>query len=285
MGSLAKAIEPKSDQLNADDLIAGPITVKITDVIINEQSEQKVIIRYEGDNGKPYKPCKSMARVMVEIWGGADNGQSFIGQSMTLYRDPKVKWGGLDVGGIRISHMTGIERDTPVVLTVTKGKRAPMIIHPLKVASVRPVTAAVDKVAKGAEELVDRLAACSSIEALDQFLTSPETAKKVDYLKANRSELYAIWEAAVRAKAKELAPDPELAQEDDDILPVPDFDPELARDDLISLIGKATTKDELKKVSELPVYQRLKAEFPDLFDEVNRASAAALQRVTPAHRA
>lgn len=279
MGSLAKAIEPKSDQLNADDLITGPITVKITDVIISEQAEQKVVIRYEGDNGKPYKPCKSMTRVMVEIWGGADNGQSFIGQSMTLYRDPKVKWGGLDVGGIRISHMTGIERDTPVVLTVTKGKRAPMIIHPLKVAELRPVSAAVDKVAKGAEELVDRLSACVSSEALDQFLTNAETAKKVDYLKANRTELYAIWEAAVRAKAKELAPEPAPATEDDDIVPVPDFDPELARDVLISLIEAADTKDELHRIKDLPVYQQLKAEHPEMFADVNRSASAALARV------
>lgn len=64
-----------------------------------------------------------------------------------------------------------------------------------------------------------------------------------------------------------------------DVEPIPYFDPELARDDLISLIGEATTKDELKKVSELPVYQQLKADYPDLFAEVNKASAAALQRI------
>lgn len=196
MGSLAKAIEPKSDQLNADDLITGPITVTVTKVDINESAEQKVVIHYDGDQGKPYKPCKSMTRVMAEIWGGADNGKSFIGQSMTLYRDPRVKWGGLDVGGIRISHMTGIERDTPVVVTVTKGKRAPMIIHPLKLDNVRPVTA--DKVAKGVEDLIERVTSCANQADLDALLAEESTIKQRAYLASKRPELSAVLELAIK---------------------------------------------------------------------------------------
>ena len=70
MTDLAKTIEPKSDQLNADDLIAGPRTIVITAVRANAGSaEQPVSISFEGDDGKPYKPCKSMRRVMVHVWG------------------------------------------------------------------------------------------------------------------------------------------------------------------------------------------------------------------------
>lgn len=79
---------------------------------------------------------------------------------------------------------------------------------------------------------------------------------------------------------QEVAKGPEPADDMGvEVEPIPDFDPELARDDLISLIGEATTKEELKRVSELPVYQQLKADYPDLFAEVNKASAAGLQRV------
>lgn len=89
--------------------------------------------------------------------------------------------------------------------------------------------------------------------------------------------------AAPKAEAAtvEVTPDPKPAPipEDDDILPVPDFDPELARDDLVSLIEAAGTKDELHRIKDLPVYQRLKAEHPDLFAEVNKAASAALGRV------
>ena len=51
---------------------------------------------------------------------------------MTLYRDAKVKWAGLEVGGIRVSHLSHIERDMVMALTATKGKRAPHTVKPLK---------------------------------------------------------------------------------------------------------------------------------------------------------
>ena len=64
-----------------------------------------------------------MSRVLVAAWGPDAN--AYVGRSVTLYRDPKVKWGGLEVGGIRVSHMSHIERDMVMSLTATKGKRAP----------------------------------------------------------------------------------------------------------------------------------------------------------------
>src|SRR5688572_15105315 len=107
MSDMSAVIIPKSDQLNADDLIAGPRTITITGVTI-KAGEQPVSIHYEGDNGKPYKCCKSMARILVSAWG-ADSKQ-YVGRSVTLFRDPEVKWAGMAVGGIRISHMTNIDR-------------------------------------------------------------------------------------------------------------------------------------------------------------------------------
>lgn len=126
---MGKAIIPKSDQLNADDLIARPMTIKVRDVAIRGSGEQPVSIFYEGDNGKPYKPCKSMCRVMVKLWGA--DAKKYIGKSMTLYCDPTVKWGGMEVGGIRISHMTDISSKQTMVLTATKGSRKPYFVHPL----------------------------------------------------------------------------------------------------------------------------------------------------------
>lgn len=130
MSDMSQVIIPKSDQLNSDDLIAGPITVKITGVTIRAGGEQPISVSYDGDNGKPYKPCKSMCRVMVTAWG-ADSKQ-YTGRSLTLYRDPTVKWAGLDVGGIRISHMTDIEAPLTMALTMTKQSRKPFTVKPLK---------------------------------------------------------------------------------------------------------------------------------------------------------
>lgn len=122
-------IIPKSDQLNSDDLISGPRTITITKVEIRPGSEQPVSIFFDGDNGKPWKTCKSMNRVLVNAWGPDAN--QYIGRSLTLYRDPNVKWGGMAVGGIRISHMTDIETKLTMALTETKGSRKPYTVQPL----------------------------------------------------------------------------------------------------------------------------------------------------------
>lgn len=130
MTDLASTIIPKSDQMNADDLISGPRTIKITKVSADTGSaEQPILIFFEGDSGKPYKPCKSMRRVMVTIWGS--DGAKYPGRAMTLYRDPSVKWGGLEVGGIRISHMSDMDAPVTMALTATKQSRKPFRVLPL----------------------------------------------------------------------------------------------------------------------------------------------------------
>lgn len=133
MTNMLQAIVPKSDQLNSDDLIGKTLTVKVSRVAISS-GEQPVSIFFEGDNGKPYKPCKSMCRVLVDAWG-ADANQ-YVGRSMTLYRDEKVTWAGLAVGGIRISHLSHIEKEKTMVLTATKQSRKPFTVKPLAVSSV-----------------------------------------------------------------------------------------------------------------------------------------------------
>lgn len=130
MSDMLATIVPKSDQLNADDLIGGSRTITITRVMIDTKSDQPVSLYFEGDDGKPYKACKSMRRVLVAIWGADAN--AYIGRSMTIYRDDAVKFGGMDVGGIRISHMTNIERDVTMALTATRANRKPFTVRPLR---------------------------------------------------------------------------------------------------------------------------------------------------------
>ena len=123
-------IAPKSNQLNADDLISGPLTIRVTKVTASgESAEQPVAVFYEGDNGKPYLPCKTCRRVMVAVWGR--DASVYPGRSMTLYRDSKVTFGGMAVGGIRISHMSDMPEAMTLAITMSKAKRAPMTIKPL----------------------------------------------------------------------------------------------------------------------------------------------------------
>lgn len=132
MTDLRPTIIPKSDQLNADDLIGGPLTITVTKVSANPSSaEQPIAIAFEGDGGKPYFPCKSMRRVLVNTWG--HDGNTFPGRSMTLYRDDKVQFGGLAVGGIRISHLSHIDKEVTMALTATRANRKPFTVKPLKI--------------------------------------------------------------------------------------------------------------------------------------------------------
>lgn len=132
---LRPTIVPKSDQLNAEQLLGGPMTVTITDVGVSSSPEQPVTVHYEGENGRPFKPCKTMRKLMVFAWG--PDGTEWAGKSMTLYNDPAVKFGGDEVGGIRISHMSHIPKAIEVSLTSTRGKKALYRVALLEEADAR----------------------------------------------------------------------------------------------------------------------------------------------------
>lgn len=132
---MTQSIEPKSDQINADDLLAGSRTLTI-EKVTGGTTEQPVNIHLTESPGKPYRPSKSMRRVLVAAWGAQSD--AYIGQKLTLYRDPSIKFGGIEVGGIVISHMTGIDKPLKVSLTVTKGKKSLTTIQPLPDAPTQP---------------------------------------------------------------------------------------------------------------------------------------------------
>lgn len=129
VGSLKDTIVPKSDQLNADDLLTGPIVVTIQKVSRGDTKEQPVSIAIDGGR-MPYKPCKSMRRVLIAAWG--EDGRLWVGKSMRLFCDPEVMFGGVKVGGIRISHLSHIANTMTIALTTTRSKRAPYKVEPLE---------------------------------------------------------------------------------------------------------------------------------------------------------
>lgn len=191
MTDLSLTIAPKSDQLNADDLIAGPLTIRVTRVsACPDSAEQPVAISFEGDNGKPYKPCKSMRRVLVQVWG--KDGASYPGRAMTLYRDAEVQFGGLKVGGIRISHMSGIEKPVTMALTATRANRKPYTVKPLVVEQ------APDRIADGVRELVERIQDAASEDALKAITGDAAVVKQRAWLAKNRPELAQQVDDAVR---------------------------------------------------------------------------------------
>ncbi len=191
MTDLSTMIAPKSDQLNADDLIAGPKTIKVTKVRGCSEPDQPVAVHFEGDEGKPYKPCKSMRRVLVFAWGS--QGNDYVGRCMTLYRDEKVMFGGIAVGGIRISHMSHIERDMTMALTATRAKRTPYTVRVLQA----PAATRSQIAAPPSDMTLGQRA-----DAFSARIASAPNVVKLDAIKAAAAGLYAdLAEADPELKA------------------------------------------------------------------------------------
>lgn len=126
-------IAPKSDQQNYDDFSAEPRTITITRVEAADSKEQPVLIYFDTDGGRPYKPNLTMRRVMRAIWGRY--ASQYVGRKMTLYGDPNAPWGGQPVGGIRISHMDGIDAPKKLKVTKKRGVKDTITIQPLATAT------------------------------------------------------------------------------------------------------------------------------------------------------
>lgn len=127
---LSRTIIPKSDQINFEDVQSQSITASIKAVRAGN-SEQPVFIDLEGYDGRPYKPSKSMRRVLIGGWGA--DGHSWVGRSLTLVGDPSVRYGGVAVGGIKISAMSDVEADFSMMLSVSRGKRQEHRVRRLEV--------------------------------------------------------------------------------------------------------------------------------------------------------
>lgn len=127
---LSRTIIPKSDQLNFEDVQSLNITATIKAVRAGN-SEQPVFIDLEGYEGRPYKPSKSMRRVLIGGWGA--DGHSWVGKSLTLAGDPSVKFGGVAVGGIKVYAMSDVEGDFSLMLSVSRGKRQEHRVRKLEV--------------------------------------------------------------------------------------------------------------------------------------------------------
>jgi len=119
--NLRDTIIPKSDQLNADDLIGTTMTITVTGVS-RGNAENPLIINYINDNGRPFKPCKTMRKLLVFAWG--ENGNEWVNKGMVLYTDPAVRYAGKAVGGIRISQLSHIDKSIELNLTATRGKKS-----------------------------------------------------------------------------------------------------------------------------------------------------------------
>ena len=183
---ISPTLTPKSDQVNADDLAFGPQLVTITAVTRGTAEQPVNIVTAEFGDGRPYKPCLSMRRVMVAAWG--KNASAYVGRRMMLYRDPSVRYGGQETGGIRISAMSHIEDRLTVALTVTRGRRAPFTVEPLPepAPEPEPPPAATPELVAEFERDITK---ASTLEELDEVAADLKSCE----LGAHRERLRGLW--------------------------------------------------------------------------------------------
>ncbi len=128
MADIGDTVAPTSDQLDAVDLLAGPRTFTIARVDVRAGDEQPVNVHL-AEFPRPWRPGKSMRRVLLAVWGA--DSTTYVGRRLTLYCDSSVRFGGAEVGGTRISHMSHLDRARTIPLLVTRGKSAPYVVRPL----------------------------------------------------------------------------------------------------------------------------------------------------------
>lgn len=125
---ISDTLAAKSDQQNYDDYLLGPRTVTITAVHV-PGGDQPVHIELAEYPGRPYKPNKSMRRVMAKAWG--PNSDVWVGRGLTLFGNSKVSYGGKAVGGIEIAAMSHIDKPLSLPLTSKRGQKAVFTVQPL----------------------------------------------------------------------------------------------------------------------------------------------------------
>ena len=162
--------EPRSDQWNADDFIGGPRTFTIAGVKPGS-AEQKYDIELAEGQGRAWRPPLTVLRVLLAAWG--DDASVWVGKRVTLYRDEKVQFGRDSVGGIRVSHASGLPDGKPldVRVTTSRGKRGTVRILPLdKFEPVDP------------EPTAEQVAASTSLAELKAWWgqSSPERRAQIE---------------------------------------------------------------------------------------------------------
>lgn len=124
---ITETLAPNSDQLDAIELVSGP-RIFAVEGVSKGSAEQPVNVHLV-DFPRPWRPGKSMRRVLAHCWG-ADASQ-WTGRRVELFLDPEVTFGKDKPGGTRISRMSHIDGVKKIPLLVARGKSAIFTVQPL----------------------------------------------------------------------------------------------------------------------------------------------------------
>ena len=132
---ITDTLAPNSDQLDAVDLLSGPQTFTV-DRVTKGNAEQPIQVHFK-EFPRPWRPGVNQRRVLGNVWG--TDSAAWAGRRLTLYCDQEVAYGGQKVGGIRVSHMSHIDKRTGTPIIPTRGKSIIYNVDPLREAAPAPV--------------------------------------------------------------------------------------------------------------------------------------------------
>jgi len=124
---ITETLAPASEQLDAIELVAGPRIFQV-ERVSKGNPEQPVQV-YFVDFPRPWRPSKSMRRVLAACWG-VDASQ-WVGRKCELFFDPEVTFGKDKPGGTRISRLSHIEGPKRIPLLISKGRSGVWTVEPL----------------------------------------------------------------------------------------------------------------------------------------------------------
>jgi len=145
-------IKKNTDQLNYEDFLGGITRVVTIAGVKPGAKEAQYDIEIEGDD-RYWRPPATILKLLVLAY--SDETVNWVGKKAQLYGDPNVKMKGVKVGGIRVSHLSHIDKPLTASLTITRGQTGTFTIQPLPDAPATPaaptepteaeVTACTDK--------------------------------------------------------------------------------------------------------------------------------------------
>lgn len=176
MMDISETLEPASDQLDAIELVSGPRIFEV-ERVTRGSAEQPVNV-FLVDFPRPWRPGKSMRRVLAACWG--NDASQWVGHKVELFFDPDVTFGKDRPGGTRIKRMSHIDEPRKVPLLVSRGKSSTYTVEVLEEQSPPP---AFD------------IATCDSIPTLrKQWKTANADGKKAIEARVKQLEAEALGE-------------------------------------------------------------------------------------------
>lgn len=127
---ITDALAPVSDQLDAIELV-NPRTFTIDSGSSLGKRDGKTVaeIRLVGFP-RVWRPSKGMLDVLAACWG--TDAKQWVGHRVTLYNDTKVMFGPNKVGGVRISHLSHIDKARTVTIRASGvGRKQQWPVKPL----------------------------------------------------------------------------------------------------------------------------------------------------------